>query len=194
MAAVVNNLTALLDHIQIIARERHRLSLGMLLQVVGTRAFGPLLLVGGLIAVSPLTGIPGAATGVGILTLAISVQMLSGASQFWIPRWLRERCVNEDRILRVVRWLRPATRIIDRLIRPRMGWVLGRCGTLTIAATCAVLGACMPVMELIPLSATIAGTVLAGFGLSIIAGDGALATLTAVFMLTMVAVIGFTLV
>jgi hypothetical protein len=69
-------------------------SLGAIFETVGTRSFGPLLVVCGLLAISPLSGVPGVPTTIGILVVLIAAQLLIGRHHFWLPRWLLSRCVS----------------------------------------------------------------------------------------------------
>src|SRR5690606_15941015 len=71
-----SSLVEVLDRLEEAAREQSDIALGAILEAVGRRSFGPLLLVAGLIALSPLSGIPGMPTTVGVLVLIIAVQLL----------------------------------------------------------------------------------------------------------------------
>ena len=69
---------------------------------------------------------------------------------------------------------RPA-RSIDRFLRPRLTALTERIGAYVIASVCFLIGAVMPAMEVVPLTANGAGAALTAFGLSLIAHDGLVA-------------------
>ncbi|HEX5765206.1 MAG TPA: exopolysaccharide biosynthesis protein [Woeseiaceae bacterium] len=174
----VTNLEQLLDRITEAARGRNRVSLGGILEVVGRRSFGPLLLFAGLIAVSPVIGdTPGVPTAVGLFVLLVTGQLLFGREYVWLPRWLLERSVAQDKLCKALGWLRKPARFVDRLLRPRMTALTHTIGTYVIAAVCVVIAGAMPVMEVVPFVANGAGAALTAFGLALVAHDGLLAIL-----------------
>lgn len=91
MPQKLSNLEQLLDLIDKAADDLDRVSLGMIVEAVGSRSFGPLLLMVGVTLASPLSGIPGMPTTMGMLVLLIAVQLLFGRQHFWLPRWLLKR-------------------------------------------------------------------------------------------------------
>lgn len=171
----VSNLEQLLNLIAQAARKQERVTVSTVVEVAGTRSFGTLLLLVGLILVSPLSGIPGMATTMAILVLLIAVQLLLGRRHFWLPQWLLLRSVKPYPVLRAVALLRRPARFLDRWIRPRLTFLVHRTGTYVIALVCTIIALAMPTMELIPFSATTAGVPLTFFGLALFAQDGVVA-------------------
>lgn len=153
-----------------------RPSLGAILEAVGNRSFGPLLLLAGLITFAPLIGdIPGVPTIMGLFVLLIGVQMLFRRKHFWLPHWLLSRSVAQDKLCKAVQWLRPAARFLDRLLRPRLTIFTSGVAVYLIAIVCILLALAMPVMELVPFSANGAGAALTAYGLALTMRDGLLA-------------------
>jgi hypothetical protein len=181
MAQDIKGLEDLVDTIAKTANDDDRVSVGEIVEAVGSRSFGPLLLVAGVVMLSPLSGIPGLPTSMATLVLLISLQLLLGREYFWLPRWLLKRSVARDKLEKALKWLRPPARFIDRYLRPRLNVFVGRAGKYIIAVVCSVIALGMPVMELVPFSATAAGAILTAFGLSLIACDGLFALLAFVF-------------
>lgn len=175
MAQQPHNLQDLLDHIEDAACEHHRVSLETVMEAVGTRSFGPLLLAAGVVTASPLSGIPGMSTTAGLLVLLIALQLLSGKREFWLPQWLLRRSVAHRQVTRAFDWMRPPARAIDRLLRPRLIMLVHSSGTYVIALVCALIALGMPAMEVVPFSATGAGIALTAFGLALVSRDGLLA-------------------
>ncbi len=177
MTGEPSNLTRLLEKIDQAAEGRDMVSLGIIMETVGTRSFGPLLLMIGLILFSPLSGIPGIPTSSGLIVAIITIQMLLRKKQLWLPSRLLERSFPPRKILRTTRRLRRPARFIDRGLRPRLTIIFRDPGLYIMAGVCLLISIGMPAMELIPFSATAAGGAFTVFGLSIISRDGFLALL-----------------
>lgn len=184
MAQEPENLEQLLDRIDQAKDDREQVSLGMIVETIGSRSFGPLLLMAGVIVFSPLSGIPGLPTVLGALVLLIGVQLLVGKEHFWLPQWLLKHSVARTKIDKALDWLCPIARFTDRWLKPRLKAFI--CGTskYVIAVICMLIAAGMPVMELIPFSSSGAGAALTVFGLALIADDGLLALIA--FALTLI--------
>lgn len=175
MGQEIVNLEQMLDRFDDAVQDQERISLGAMVEAVGSRAFGPLLLMAGIVLVSPLSGIPGMATSMAVLVLLIAVQLLVRKQRFWLPRWLLNRSIARSKYCKALRWLRRPARFVDRWLRPRLTFLVGGASAYVVAAVCVTVAFGMPVMELIPFSASGAGVALAAFGLSLIAHDGLLA-------------------
>lgn len=153
-----------------------QVSLDAVLDVVGRRSFGPLLVAAGVIILVPLVGdIPGVPVLVGLVVLLVSVQLLFRREHIWLPRWMLKRSVAREKLCKGLGWLRRPARFVDRLLRPRLTVLTRGPAIYVIGATCILVAAATPAMEFVPFSATIAGAVLTAFGLALIAHDGALA-------------------
>jgi hypothetical protein len=171
----ITNLEQMLDRIGKSAEGKESASLGTVVEAVGARSFGPLLLMAGIVIASPLSGIPTVPTTMGLLVLLIAGQMLFRRRYFWLPRWLLDRSVEREKFAKALKWLRPPARFIDRLIRPRLPVFIEGAAAYIIAITCVLIAASLPLMEFVPFSAHGAGLALTAFGLSLIARDGLLA-------------------
>lgn len=168
-----------LDRIAGAAAEGDRVELEAILDALGRRSFGSALLLAGLVTLAPIIGdIPGVPTTMGVFVVLTSAQLLLGRDRLWLPRWLRARSVTSSKLQKALRWLRPVARTIDRLTRPRLQILVRDAATYVIAGLSLLVGAAMPMLELIPFSANAAGIVLTGFGLSLTARDGLLALVT----------------
>lgn len=153
-----------------------------MLDEVGRRSFGPMLLLAGLVAVAPVIGdIPGVPTIVGVFVVLIAGQLVFRRQQIWLPRWLLKRSVRQDKLCKALEWMRKPARFVDRLLRPRLESYTGPKATYAMAILCIVIGVAMPAMEVVPFSANFAGAALSAFGLSLIARDGLLALLGFIF-------------
>lgn len=174
-------LEELLDTIDEAARDNDRLSVDAILDALGRRSFGPLLLVGGLFTLAPLIGdIPGVPTIIGTFVLLMAVQLLLRQEHIWLPQWLLRRSVNGEKAEKAVRWMQRPARFLDGLLRPRLRIFVEGAAVHAIAGTAALIAALMPLMELVPFSANLAGAALTALGLSLISRDGLLALVAVV--------------
>jgi hypothetical protein len=171
----ISNLEQMLDRIREAADGGDPVSLGMVVEAIGERSFGPLLLMAGVIMVSPFSGIPGMPTIIGLLVLLIAAQLVFRRRHFWLPRWMLRRSMKREKLYKALDWLRSPARFIDRWMRPRLMLFTRGISTYVIAFVCIIIAAGMPAMELVPFSATGAGVALTAFGLSLITSDGLLA-------------------
>lgn len=175
----------LLDRIRRVARDddRERLDAGRvrldaILEAMGQDWFGSVVLLAGLVTILPLVGdVPGVPTIMGLLVFLTAGQVLLGRERLWLPGWLRGREVKAERLEKAVEWLRPGARLVDRVVKPRLSPLAGKGARLAMAIVCLLVAAAMPLMEMIPFSANIAGVILTVLGLSSVARDGLLALL-----------------
>ena len=164
--------------------EGQETSLGTILETIGPRSFGPLVLLAGLITLVPVIGaIPGVPTIMGIIVMLTAGQMLFGRQEFWLPQTLLKRSVKQDNLDKTVRFSRPAARFVDRIFKPRLTNLIKGPGLYLIAVACVLISAALPVMELVPFSALSAGAALAAFGIALVARDGLLALIAMVITL-----------
>lgn len=181
------NVKQLLDLIGTAAQNKDSVSLGAILEVLGARSFGPLLLLSGLITLAPLIGdIPGVPTIIGLFVLLMGVQLMLGFKHFWLPEWLLHRSVDKGKLHKALEWLKSPAYYIDKLLKPRLTMFVNGISTYIIAFLCVIIAMSMPALELIPFSANAAGAAFTIFGLSLIAEDGLLSLIA--FSLTAITV------
>ena len=185
MEQEVTSLEELLDRIAGAESDDDRVSLDSILETVGRRSFGPLLLVAGLITVMPIIGdIPGMPTMMGLIVISTAGQMIFGRERFWLPGWILKRSFNRDKLCKALRWLRRPARFLDRITRPRLTVLVHGPGVYAIAIVCIIVALATPAMEFIPFSANGAGAALIAFGLSLIVHDGLVALIAFVITAT----------
>lgn len=166
------NLGQLLDRLES-APDGEQVAIGDMLAAVGERSFGAVLLVPGLIVLSPLSGIPGMPTTAAVLVILIAGQLVVNRKHFWLPEWILRRTVDTRRFCKALRFLRPSAGFIDRhLLRPRLQVLTARIGARVIAVICILVALTMPPLELVPMAATTAGAAISTLALSLLARDG----------------------
>lgn len=178
----VTSLQMLLDRIDSTTEEEHRVSLGEVVDAVGRRSFVPLLLLPGLVMLAPVIGdIPGVPVLMGLLVILVATQLLLRRQQVWLPDWLRNRKISSSKISTTISWLRRPARWMDRWSKPRYSIFVNHASVFVIAATCIAIAAATPVMEVVPMSANLAGAAITAFGLALLAHDGLIAILAVAF-------------
>ena len=184
------NLQQVLDRISQTAVSHRRVTFGDIVDTVGSRSFGPILMIVGILLLSPLSGIPGVPT---LLILFIAVQILIRDEGFWLPAWIMDRHFPSDKLLKGIRFLEPVADFIDARLHPRLVLVVRGPGSYLVGGVCVVIACAMPLMEIIPFSATAAGFALAVFGLAMVSLDGLLALLGMLFTVAIATLIGVNL-
>lgn len=187
-----HNLEELLDRLGDAAREHDPVSLDMILDELGRRSFGPILLFAGLVTLAPVIGdIPGVPTIMALLVLLVGVQILVRHDHVWLPGWLLRRSVEQEKLCKVLSWSRRPAQFIDRFIRPRMTALAHDGGSRLIAVVCVLVAAAMPLTEVVPFSANGVGAILTAFGLALIARDGLMALLALTFMAATISLVAW---
>tara|TARA_R110002012_G_scaffold6083_2_gene27802 strand:- start:656 stop:1249 length:594 start_codon:yes stop_codon:yes gene_type:complete len=168
-----SDLMDLIDSIENMEQDASRISVDDVVNAVGRRSFGPLLLVAGLITLTPIIGdIPGVPTLMAILVLLVSVQLLAGCKALWLPNWLLKRSISRQTFDKGLYYIKKPARWVDRLLRARLPWLTGYIGIRVTAVVCLLIALAMPPMEFIPFSANGAGLALTLLGLGLVARDG----------------------
>ena len=173
IACCVRNEAALNSH--------GRISVGDLMDVIGERSFGPLLLVPSLIAVSPVGAIPFLPAVTSAVIVLIAAQILLRHEHFWIPGWLSRRSMDARKMEQGLEKFRPVARFIDHMLRPRLLWLTGGTFFYVIALMCLLIGLVTPVLEIVPLAGIPPNAAVVAFSLAITARDGLWALLAFCF-------------
>lgn len=177
VATEPRSLQGLLSRLIAAGRGKDQVTLGELLDAVGRRSFGPLVLMCGVIVFSPLGGIVGLPTAIALLVILIAVQHLLHRKQFWLPEWLLRRRVGRALLVKALRFMLPPARLADRHVHPRLKFLTGRTSMQIVAVICVLLALTMPPLEVVPFANSATGLALAIFGLALIARDGLLVLL-----------------
>ncbi len=169
------DLENLLDELDEVASSKGpKVSVEEVYRAIGERSFGPLLLIAGLLGMTPVSAVPGAPTALAIVTILVAGQLLIGRKTFWLPKRLLKLSVAAGRLTKTVKVARRPAAFVDRLVRPRLAILTGGVADRIVALVCVLVAAAIPPLELLPLVAFIPATAIAAFGLGLIARDGAL--------------------
>lgn len=178
LAGDLRNLEQLIDRIDHAAAQRRKVKLDHILDEIGHRSFGPIVLMAGLITLAPLIGdIPGVPTLMALMVLLTAGQMLFRRKHIWMPRWIVGRTLPSGKLRKGLEWCRKPARMIDRIIKPRFTHLVNGPGLSVLAVGSVAVALAMPAMEIVPFSANGGGLALVMFGLAMISRDGILALL-----------------
>ena len=151
------------------------ISLEEVREKVGHRAFGPFLLVVGLLAMTPVGAIPGVPTTLAVIVVLMGAQLLLGLKGLWLPGFVLHRTLSQKKLDTSIRWLRPVAHGVDRVLRPRLEVFTGRPALYVMAAACVLMGVMIPPLEFVPFAVTVPAVALTLFGLALITSDGLVA-------------------
>ncbi|MFC4257917.1 exopolysaccharide biosynthesis protein [Marinobacter lacisalsi] len=177
-----DSLEGLLERIRKTDGDGRQVTVREILDAAGTRSFGPVAVLAGLVVLAPLVGdLPGVPTLMGMLVILTVGQRLFRRNYIWLPGWLSQRQVPRDKLHKGLALLRKPARFLDRFTAPRLTWLMTGGGNLLLALACLVVALALPLMEFVPFSANGGGLALMTFGLAMIARDGVVAVLALVF-------------
>lgn len=179
-------LTETLDRLEMAEAEseEERVSVDDMMEAIGRRSFGPLVLMGGIVMCAPgISDIPGVPTMSGIFVGLVAAQMIFGRDEFWLPGWLLRRSVSGKTMRKVARskWTRKPAKLIDKFVSERLSFLVNPAANRAVAIVCLLLALACPFTEFIPLSGPAVGVALLAFGISLVAHDGLMALLGFLF-------------
>lgn len=138
----------------------------------GSGAFGSLLRLLGVIALSPVADIPGASTVIAAFIVLIAGQLAIGRRQIWLPRRLGHHVLESVTLDRIVRFGRPPARLIGRLTRRRLAALAEGQAARAIGALILVLALMLLPLKVVPFGATVPSAAIAALGFALAARDG----------------------
>ncbi len=168
-----DNLMRLLDRIDE-ETGAEQLSVHDLLELLGPRAFTPMLLVPCLALISPISTIPGVPSFLSLLVGLVAVQMLFGHTRIWLPRFLLTHSLDAARLSRVIAFLRRPVAVVDPWITERLTWVADKPANLPALMIFCVVSFFMPLIELVPFLTSMLASAMAVFAVGLFARDGVL--------------------
>jgi hypothetical protein len=172
----VVNLTGLLDRLY----ERFddgsppetRLTVGDLMETIGRRAYGPLLLFIGLFSISPASFITGMTWISATIIILIAVQMLIGKRTPWLPGRLLRLSLSRGLLFKGLDAMKPWARRVDRLLKPRFAFLTDLPFVNLVALVCVASALISYPAGFIPFAPFFPGMVIVFVGLGMTARDG----------------------
>ena len=169
--ATVNNLESLLASLTD-CTSGDEVTVRDLLNAVGRRSYGPILLLLGFIAVTPLTIIPGTSWLVALITLLIAGQIVIGRKFPWVPRRVLDVSFPRSALVAGVEQARKYVRPVDRVLKPRLAFLSGSPFIALAAMVCVAAALLTCPLGLFPFGPVLPGLTVLLFGLGLTARDG----------------------
>jgi hypothetical protein len=184
--APIENLTGLLDRLcslvacqTVPAETTDKVTIRAVLDTIGRRAYGPLLLFLGVFAISPLTAVPGLTWATAGLTLLVALQLTFGMQKPWLPGGVQNIQIGSGALVAAVNAMRPTARWIDKILKPRWRFMSQAPFVLLIGLLiCAAALVTFP-LGFIPLAPLVPGAAVVLFALGLVAKDGVVLALAA---------------
>jgi hypothetical protein len=165
-----------------------RLTLGEIVaRVEGEGGLGPVLFVLTLPVLLPLP--PGVSMVLALPLLVVSGQIITGRKLLWLPKALAHRSVKRPALVKLLRRVLPLLERLEKMSRPRLGFLTGRIGTRAVGVACTLVA--LVLVLPIPFANLFPALALGVFslaltrkdGLMVLAGFGLLALAVAVIAL-----------
>ncbi|MEM7494253.1 MAG: exopolysaccharide biosynthesis protein [Pseudomonadota bacterium] len=149
-----------------------RVSVADLLNAVGRRSYGPVILLLGFVAISPLTLVPGANFLVASVILIFALQMVVGRDYPWLPKKALAYSFPRKYLISGAEALDKHAHSVDQLLKPRLTF-LTRAPFVQLVALALVAAALVTFpLSFIPLGPVLPSLTVLFFGLAISARDG----------------------
>ncbi|UPG86588.1 exopolysaccharide biosynthesis protein [Luteibacter aegosomatis] len=175
--------TAALLRAAALAAPGERITVDELLEPLKRRAFGFLLL---LLAIPNFIPVPLGIGGImGVLVVALGLEMLVGLEHPWVPGFLKRRTMSRDGLLRFLDRIEPMTRRLEKVCKPRLQRLTRSPFTFVSGAIMILVGLLLALP--IPFTNYVFGAMLIVFAFALVERDGGL--LIAVWLTTVAMVV-----
>jgi hypothetical protein len=170
--APVTNLRSLIKSL-VLNTEGDEVSIRELMEAVGRRAYGPVLLLLGFISVSPLTIIPGGNWLLASLILIFTLQILIGRQTPWLPKGALDFKFKRDLLVRGAAGSEKYAHMLDALVKPRLTFLTETPFVQLVALVCVLAALITFPLGLVPFGPLLPGLTVLLIGLALTARDGA---------------------
>ena len=109
-----------LDMMEPLADTQKRVASGEIVEALGSRSYGPFLLVPALIDISPVGSVPTLPTVLAATIVLFAMQILLGRKHMWLPGFVSRRSVSAERIEKAMPSLRKMAKFLDRWFHGRI--------------------------------------------------------------------------
>lgn len=117
--------------------EGERISVGEILDALDARAFGLASLLFSLFSIVPMP--PGVPTVVGIALFIVSVQMVFGRHELWLPGFLTKRSFSRKALVGGLEKMQKRLEAVEKIAKPRLLFLTGGVGTVFIGLVILVM-------------------------------------------------------
>ncbi len=170
MAASVN-LTQAMDEL-VKNSSGEKASVHDMVEALENRGYGPLLLAPSIIVILPTGAIPGVPSVCGITIFLITIQLVFGKTHPWLPSQLSKVEFERETLKSGVEKVKPYTKRIDRLFKPRLEFFIQTFVKRLLALLCGLTALLMIPLELVPFAAAVPALAVGFMGIGLSTKDG----------------------
>ncbi|MFC7291623.1 exopolysaccharide biosynthesis protein [Hirschia litorea] len=145
-----------------------------LLDVVGRRAYGPVILLLGFISISPLTIVPGANWIFATVTWIIAIQIVFGRPYPWVPKRVLDSDFPREYLVSGLDKIEPWAKRIDKITKPRIVALSKPPFVNFVALICVAAAFLTYPLGLVPLGPLLPSLAILMIGLGLASRDGVL--------------------
>jgi hypothetical protein len=146
--------------------------------LLSSRVYGLFLLILSLPNCIPMPA-PGLSAVTGFPLLLISVQMIFNVKTLWLPKSVLKRKIKKEQLQKVCNVLHPYLIRVEKIIHPRLFWLVKYPSDRLIAFICAILS--LIIMLPIPFGNAIPAFAICLFSIAILQRDGFFVILGIIF-------------
>lgn len=168
------NVREIVDNLGKLKSESGEVRLEQVIETFGSRSYGPLILVPALLGSSPLGTVPSVPSFLALVIALVAVQILMGRTHFWLPQFIANRSVSQEKLEKATNALSGPAGFMDRVFHGRLKWATREPMSRVAAGMVLMLSVLVVPLELVPLAAIIPFSGIAAFGLAMTVRDGAL--------------------
>lgn len=143
-----------------------------ILQILGERAFGIVLLFFALPSALPFSAVPGISAVFSIPIALFACQMIFARETLWLPKIIAKRTIHQKTISKIIHATVPYLTKVEYFLKPR--WTFMTCRFMEIINGSIIFCLAILLMLPIPLSNFIFAVLLIIFSLGLIEKDGIL--------------------
>ena len=167
------------EQLEHFAEHHRRVRIADVLEQFGHRSYGPFLVILPLIEISPIGALPGVPSFLALMIAIVAVQLLLHRDHIWMPGFIQQRSIGGAKLAKALARIERFARILDTWCGGRLT-SLARGLPVRIAALCIVL-LCLtvPLLEWLPLAASVPMLAIAAFGVALTVRDGLLMLIAA---------------
>jgi hypothetical protein len=138
---------------------------------MGRKGFGPVLLALGVPMLAPLP--PGVPIVFAVPLLIICLQMVVGRETLWLPRWISRKGIEREKLAKLVAKVTPTVAKVEKHLKPRLSFLVEGLGERALGVTCTVVAVILVLP--VPFANLVPSMAITAFGLALARKDGLLA-------------------
>lgn len=171
MSDSIGPLTNSLDEVRRVA-SGGQVSVGEIIDALKERGLLPIILIPAIVAATPLSGIPGLSAFCGILIAILSFELMLEFRKVRLPEIVRSRAIDADKLQSALSRIQPVVSWVERHTQRRLSILFHRPLIWVPQLLCLATGLAMPLLEVVPFSASIAAIAVCLLVMAMLTTDG----------------------